>query len=82
MFKAKCPNCGCKNDWGGSFKWFNPLASGPVRNVAAYLKWIVEEGSWCYSYMRLSGYFLSYGSRIGVFLSIVFCQLAFLSFFH
>ena len=38
MFKAKCPNCGCKNDWGGSFKWFNPPRTWPCKKCGIMLK--------------------------------------------
>ena len=38
MFKAKCPNCGCKNDWGGSFKWFNPPRTWPCKQCGFMLE--------------------------------------------
>ena len=38
MFKAKCPNCGCKNDWGGSFKWFNPPRTWPCKKCGSILE--------------------------------------------
>ena len=38
MLKAKCPNCGYRNDWEGSFKWFNPPRTWPCKKCGIMLE--------------------------------------------